>query len=41
MQAKIGRQKEFEDALQKLRGEEADISPEAAEIQVLVFNKTF
>ncbi|CAN6558571.1 unnamed protein product [Malus baccata var. baccata] len=32
--AKTGRQKEFELALQKLRGKDADISDEAAEIQV-------
>ncbi|KAM7527135.1 hypothetical protein LguiB_030545 [Lonicera macranthoides] len=31
--AKIGREKEFEVALQKLRGKDADISEEAAEIQ--------
>lgn len=31
--AKVGRHKEFEAALQKLRGKEADISSEAAEIQ--------
>ncbi|RXI02692.1 hypothetical protein DVH24_002770 [Malus domestica] len=31
--AKTGRQKEFEVALQKLRGRDADISDEAAEIQ--------
>lgn len=35
MQAKTGRQKEFEASLQKLRGKDADISHEAAEIQVL------
>ena len=35
MQAKIGREKEFEDALQDLRGKDANISKEAADIQVL------
>lgn len=30
----MGREKDFEDALQKLRGEDADISEEAEEIQV-------
>ncbi|BBH10345.1 Sugar transporter ERD6-like 6 [Prunus dulcis] len=34
--AKTGRQKDFEVALQKLRGKDADISHEAAEIQVVV-----
>lgn len=34
MQAKQGRQKEFEASLRKLRGKDADISTEAAEIQV-------
>ncbi|KAK3415670.1 hypothetical protein EUGRSUZ_H01597 [Eucalyptus grandis] len=33
MQAKTGHEKEFEAALQKLRGKDADISEEAAEIQ--------
>ncbi|GKU86677.1 hypothetical protein SLEP1_g1169 [Rubroshorea leprosula] len=33
MQAKTGRDKEFEAALQKLRGKDTDISNEAAEIQ--------
>jgi type II secretory pathway component PulM len=33
-QAKIGREKECEAALQRLRGENADISQEAAEIRV-------
>lgn len=36
MQAKTGREKEFEAALQRLRGKDADISLEAAEIQVHV-----
>ena len=35
-QAKERRQKEFETALKKLRGEEADVSQEADEIQVFV-----
>ena len=35
MQAKIGREKEFESALQDLRGKDADISKDAAEIRVL------
>lgn len=35
MQAKIGKQKEFEAALRKLRGKDADVSAEADEIQVL------
>lgn len=35
-QAKEGRQKEFETALRKLRGEDVDVSQEAAEIQVLL-----
>lgn len=34
MQAKVGKEKEFESALQKLRGKDFDISQEAAEIQV-------
>lgn len=37
MQAKTGRKKEFEAALQKLRGKDADISEEATEIQVKGF----
>lgn len=36
-QAKVGRKKEFEAALLKLRGKDADISREAAEIQVNFF----
>ncbi|KAJ8766497.1 hypothetical protein K2173_022556 [Erythroxylum novogranatense] len=32
--AKVGRQKEFRVALQKLRGEDADVTREAAEIQI-------
>lgn len=35
MQAKTGRETEFKASLQKLRGKDADISEEAAEIQVL------
>lgn len=35
IQAKTGKEKEFEAALQKLRGKDADITHEAAEIQVL------
>lgn len=35
LQAKRGRQKEFIDALQILRGKDADISVEAVEIQVM------
>lgn len=38
MQAKIGRPKEFENSLLKLRGKDADITDEAREIQVCVFN---
>lgn len=38
MQAKIGHEKEFEAALQDLRGKGADISEEAAEIQALDLN---
>lgn len=38
VQAKIGRQKEFEASLQKLRGKDADVSHEADEIQVLISN---
>lgn len=34
----MGRQKEFEASLQKLRGKDANISHEAAEIQVLISN---
>ncbi|CAL5353863.1 hypothetical protein CsSME_00041966 [Camellia sinensis var. sinensis] len=34
--AKIGHQKDFEAALQRLRGKDADISEEAAEIQVYI-----
>lgn len=34
IQAKIGKHEEFEAALQKLRGKDADISQEATEIQV-------
>ncbi|KAL6271721.1 hypothetical protein ACE6H2_028632 [Prunus campanulata] len=36
VQAKTGRQRDFEVALQKLRGKDADVSHEAAEIQVVV-----
>lgn len=36
MQAKTGKQKQFEVALQKLRGEDADVSEEAEEIQVFI-----
>ncbi|THG04481.1 hypothetical protein TEA_022653 [Camellia sinensis var. sinensis] len=35
-QAKVGQRKEFEAALQKLRGKDADTSQEAAEIQIAV-----
>ena len=35
LQAKRGREEEFQTALQKLRGKEADISQEATEIKVL------
>lgn len=38
MQAKTGNQKEFEVALQRLRGKDVDISEEAAEIKVLLLN---
>lgn len=34
-QAKVGRDKEFQVALRKLRGKDADITREAAEIQVI------
>ena len=34
MQAKIGREKQFETALKTLRGKDTDISAEAAEIKV-------
>ena len=34
MQAKIGREKDSESALQRLRGKNADISAESAEIRV-------
>lgn len=34
-QAKVGRKKEFQLALQTLRGKDTDVSREAAEIQVL------
>lgn len=37
-QAKVGREKEFHVALQKLRGKDADITVEAAEIQVFPLN---
>lgn len=37
MQAKTGNEKQFEAALQRLRGKDFDISEEAAEIQVLPF----
>lgn len=36
LQAKVGLEKEFEVALRKLRGKDADISLEAAEIQAYV-----
>lgn len=36
IQAKTGREKEFESALQKLRGKDVNISQEATEIQVLI-----
>lgn len=35
LQAKVGREKEFQLALSRLRGKDADISDEAAEILVL------
>lgn len=38
MQAKTGCEKEFEAALQSLRGKDADISKETAEIRVLNLN---
>lgn len=38
MQAKIGREKEFEAALQDLRGKDTNISKEADEIRVLNLN---
>lgn len=34
LQVKIGHQKEFENSLSRLRGKDADISKEAAEIMV-------
>jgi hypothetical protein len=34
LQANVGREKEFHISLQKLRGEDADISEEAIEIKV-------
>ena len=34
LQAKIGKEREFEAALQRLRGENADISQEAYDIKV-------
>ena len=34
LQAKIGREKEFEAALQRLRGKNVDIPDEAADIKV-------
>lgn len=34
IQAKQGRQKEFEASLRRLRGKDADVRAEAAEIQV-------
>lgn len=36
--AKVGREKEFEVALRRLRGKDADVSKEAAEIQVYIEN---
>lgn len=41
MQAKIGHEKEFEVALQTLRGKDADICQEAAEIRVINFHSYF
>lgn len=38
-QAKTGKHKEFEAALRKLRGEDADVSREEAEIQVSFYPK--
>lgn len=38
-QAKIGHEKEFQIALQRLRGKHADISDEMAEIQVRPVNR--
>ena len=35
LQAKVGREKEFQLALRRLRGKDVDISDEAAEILVL------
>lgn len=37
-QAKIGHEKEFQIALQRLHGKDADMSDEMAEIQVLPVN---
>lgn len=41
LQAKIGKHKEFKAALQSLRGKNADISKEAAEIIVILQLKIF
>lgn len=38
LQAKVGHDKEFQVALQRLRGKDADITREAAEIKVLSIN---
>jgi SP family sugar porter-like MFS transporter len=37
LQAKIGKEAEFEAALQRLRGKNADISQEAADIRVIFY----
>jgi hypothetical protein len=37
LQANVGREKEFHASLQKLRGEDADVSEEAIEIKVGFF----
>lgn len=40
MQAKIGEEREFETALGRLRGSDADISQEAADIKVNLYQRT-
>nr|KAJ0188504.1 hypothetical protein LSAT_V11C900486560 [Lactuca sativa] len=39
--AKIGKQREFDAAVRKLRGEEIDVSEEAAEIRIRILNLFF
>lgn len=41
MQAKVGREREYEAALRYLRGKNSDISEEATEIKVILLNHSY